>query len=163
MVPTTVEVVSDREVLISRTFDAPRRLVWRVMTEPEFIQRWYGMKIFTVPVCEVDLRVGGRWRFVLRAPDGVEHGYSGVYREVSAPERAVYTENYELLGPGHEMLHVADFTEQFGKTILVTRLTYQTQEDRDAHLQAGMEVGMRESTERLGEVLAQLVREGNHE
>src|SRR5882672_10981167 len=100
-VKASVEILSDREVLITRVFNAPRRLVFEAMTKPEHVKNWYGPCVFTLALCEIDLRPGGKWRYVLRAPDGSEHGFTGVYREIVAPERIVATENYEALMPGH--------------------------------------------------------------
>ncbi|WP_437308648.1 SRPBCC family protein [Sorangium sp. So ce388] len=153
---TNLEIRSDREVVITRTFAAPRRLVFEAMTKPEHVKRWYGLRSLSMSVCEIDLRVGGRWRYVLRAPDGSEHGFTGVYREIARPERVVCTENYEPLGPGHEMVVTATYDERDGKTTLTSRIVYQSQADRDAHLQSGMEAGMRETFERLEELLPTL-------
>ena len=88
---TTVTIVSDRELLMERSFAAPRALVWEAMSRPEYVRQWYGLKILELIICEIDHRLGGRWRFVLRAPDGSEHAFSGVYREITAEERVVYT------------------------------------------------------------------------
>jgi uncharacterized protein YndB with AHSA1/START domain len=154
---TRLELKSDFEVVITRTFAAPRHLVFDAMTKPEHVKRWYGLKVLTMVICEIDLRVGGRWRYVLRAPDGIEHGFTGVYREIVKPEQLVCTENYEALPPGHEMLVTVTFDEQGGETTVTSRIIYQSQADRDAHLQSGMEVGMRETFERLAELLHTLL------
>jgi uncharacterized protein YndB with AHSA1/START domain len=154
---TKLELKSDREIVITRTFAAPRRVVFDALTKPEYVKRWYGLKILTMSVCEIDLRVGGRWRYVLRAPDGSEHGFTGEYREIVPPERIVCTENYEALMPGHEMLVTVTLDEQDGKTTLTSRIVYQSQADRDGHLQSGMEHGMRETYERLAELLSTLL------
>jgi uncharacterized protein YndB with AHSA1/START domain len=153
---TTITIVSDRELLMERSFAAPRALVWEAMSRPEYVRQWYGLKILELIICEIDHRVGGRWRFVLRAPDGSEHAFSGVYREITAEERVVYTENYEPLGPGHEILVTATFDESNGLTRLRSHLQYQSRADRDAHLQSGMEAGANESYDRLSELLARL-------
>ena len=150
---TNVELKSDREVIITRTFAAPARLVWEAMTNPEYVRRWYGLKILECVVCEIDHRVGGRWRYVLRAPDGGEHAFSGEYREIVAPERVVYTENYEPLGPGHEIVVTATFEERDRHTRVTSHLLYKSQADRDGHLQSGMETGANESHDRLAELL----------
>lgn len=100
-------------------------------------------------VCEINLRVGGSWRYVLRAPDGSNHGFFGTYQEITPPERLVYTEGYEGLPPGHDCLVTTTFDEQGGKTTLRSLLFYRSQEDRDAHVASGMEVGMRETLDRL--------------
>jgi uncharacterized protein YndB with AHSA1/START domain len=153
---TNVELKSDREVIITRVFAAPARLVWEAMFKPEYVRRWYGLKILDCAVCEIDHRVGGRWRFVLRGPDGSEHAFSGEYREIVAPKRAVYTENYEPLGPGHEIVVTTTFKERDGQTRLTSYLLYKSQADRDGHLQSGMETGANESHDRLAELLAAL-------
>jgi uncharacterized protein YndB with AHSA1/START domain len=151
-----LELKSQTEIVITRAFAAPRRLVWDAMTKPEYVRRWYGLRILELSNCTIDLRVGGTWRFVLRAPDGSEHGFTGVYREIAAPDRVVYTENYEAIGPGHEMLVTTTFDEHDGKTLLKSRFVYQSEADRDAHLKSGMETGMRESFERLEDLLTTL-------
>lgn len=151
-----LEIRSDREAIITRTFAGPRRLVFDAMTKPEHTKRWYGMKILTLSVCEIDLRVGGTWRYVLRAPDGSEHGFTGVYRVIAPPERIVRTENYEALGPGHEIVVTMTYDEHDEQTTLTIALVYPSQTDRDAHVQSGMEAGMRESFDRLAELLPTL-------
>jgi uncharacterized protein YndB with AHSA1/START domain len=153
---TRVEVVSDREVVITRAFSAPRDLVWQAMSRPEYVRRWYGLKVLELVVCEIDLRVGGQWRFVLRAPDGAEHAFSGVYREIVPPERVVYTESYEPLGPGHAIDVTSRLEEAGGRTTLTARLLYKSRADRDGHIQSGMEVGANESHDRLATLLAGL-------
>ena len=153
---TNVDLKSEREVIITRTFAAPALLVWDAMSKPEYVRRWYGLKILDCIVCEIDHRVGGRWRFVLRAPDGSEHGFNGQYLEIVAPKHVVYTENYEPLGPGHEIVVTATFEERDGHTLLTSHLLYKSQADRDGHLQSGMEMGANESHDRLAELLATL-------
>ena len=154
---TKVEIKSDREVVITRTFAAPRDVVFDAMTKPEYVKRWYGLKVLTMLICEIDLRVGGKWRYVLRAPDGSEHGFTGVYREIVRPERIVSTENYEALMPGHEILVTVTLDERDKKTTVTSHLLYKSQADRDGHLQSGMEAGLRETHERLAELLQTLV------
>ncbi|HLZ25686.1 MAG TPA: SRPBCC family protein [Chloroflexota bacterium] len=152
---TTVTLPSDRELVITRTFDAPRALVFEAMTRPEHVRHWYGPRRFTLVLCEIDLRVGGAWRYVLRDPSGAEYGFSGVYREIVPPERLVSTEGFEGM-PGHEYLATLTLDEHDGKTTLTNTLLYQSVEDRDGHLQSGMEPGMRETLDRLAELLATL-------
>jgi uncharacterized protein YndB with AHSA1/START domain len=152
----TVEVVSDSEVLITRSFNAPRRIVFDAITKPEHVKHWYGVRGLTVVVCQIDLRPGGTWRYVLRGPDGMEHGFSGVYREIVPPERIVSTENYEPIGPGHEMVATVTLEESNGRTTLRNRLRYLSQADRDGHLQSGMEGGMQEAFDRLEELLVSI-------
>ncbi|HLH23947.1 MAG TPA: SRPBCC family protein [Chloroflexota bacterium] len=151
---TTLTLPSDREILITRVFAAPRRLVFEALTRPEHVRRWYGPRRLTLTVCEIDLRPGGAWRYVLCDPEsGQEFGFSGVYREIVPPERIVSTEGYEAL-PGHDYLVTVTLDEHDGQTTLRSHLLYQSREDRDGHLRAGMEPGMRESFARLAELLA---------
>jgi uncharacterized protein YndB with AHSA1/START domain len=149
-----IEIVSDTEIRITRTFDAPRGLVFEAITKPEHVRRWYGCEIMQMTVCEIDLRVGGKWRYVLRMPDGVEHGFHGEYREIVEPERIVSTESYEPIGPGHEMIARVTLEERKGRTLFSNLLTYQSKADRDGHLGAGMEGGMNESFDRLEALLS---------
>jgi uncharacterized protein YndB with AHSA1/START domain len=150
----SVEIVSDTELLITRTFDAPRDLVFEAITTPEHVRQWYGCAAMVMIVCEIDLRVGGQWRYVLRMPDGSEHGWSGEYREIVRPRRIVSTENYEPIGPGHEMAATVTLEEKTGRTIFRNRLAYKSIADRDGHLQSGMEGGMQESFDRLEALLS---------
>lgn len=152
---TTLTVLSEREVVIQRTFDAPRRLVFDVLTQPEHVRQWWGLRDHEMVVCEIDLRVGGKWRYVLQAPDGSQHGFSGEYREIEPPERLVSTEGYEALPPGHDYVATVTLEEQDGRTLLSSHLEYRSVEDRDGHLSSGMEAGMRETYDRLAEHLAQ--------
>jgi uncharacterized protein YndB with AHSA1/START domain len=147
---------SDREILIERVFNAPRRLVFAALTKPEHVAQWYGPRTMTLTSCEIDLRVGGTWRYVLRDPAGNDFGFSGEYREVVPPERLVSTENFEGIPPGHDYLVTVTLAEHEGKTKLTSHLLYKSPEDRDGHIQSGMEPGMRESYDRLAELLATL-------
>jgi len=143
---------SDRETVITRTFNAPRRLVFAAMTKPEHVRQWYGLRDHTMKVCEIDLRVGGKWRYVMQMPDGSEFAFSGEYLEIVPPERLVSTEWFEAI-PGSDYVVTATFAEQDGKTILTSHLRYQSQEHRDGHVNSGMEWGMRETFARLDEHL----------
>ena len=145
----TVEILSDTQVVIARTFDAPRDLVFEAMTTPEHVKRWYGPCVMKMVSCEIDLRVGGKWRYVLRTPDGTEHAFSGEYREIVPSSRIVSTENYEPIGPGHEMIAAVTLEERGGRTLFRNLLTYKSRADRDGHLGSGMEAGMQESLDRL--------------
>ena len=145
----TVEILSDTEVLIARTFNAPRELVFEAITTPEHVKAWYGCDTMKMIVCEMDVRVGGKWRYRLRMEDGSEHGFYGEYREMIAPSRLVSTENYEPIGPGHETLATLTLAERNGRTIFRNRLSYQSKADRDGHLRSGMEQGMNEGLDRL--------------
>ena len=150
----TLSMPSDREVVITAVLDAPRHLVFEATTKPEHVKRWWGPRRTTLTVCEIDLRPGGAWRYVMRDNEtGREDGFSGVYREITPPERLVYTEGWEGL-PGHDYLVTATMEEKDGKTTLTSRLQYKSVEDRDGHVNSGMEGGMRETYDRLGEHLA---------
>ena len=149
-----VDILSDREITITRVFNAPRRLVFEAITKPEYVRRWYGPRVLDMKICEIDLRVGGTWRYVLSAPDGSEHGFTGEYREIDVPARIVSTENYEAMMPGHEMLVTTTLDEVDGRTTLRSHIVYQSKGDRDGHLQSGMEGGMQESFDRCAELLA---------
>jgi uncharacterized protein YndB with AHSA1/START domain len=151
-----IDILSDTEILIARTFDAPRDLLFEAMTKPEHVRNWYGCAVMAMVVCEIDLRVGGKWRYVLRMPDGSEHGFHGQYREIVVPAKLVSTENYEPIGPGHEMLATVTLDErnQGRSTLFQNHLVYPSKADRDGHLGAGMEAGMQESFDRLEQLVA---------
>ena len=149
---TTLTMPSDREILIMRVFDAPRRLVFEALTKPEHVAHWWGPRNMTMLTCEMDLRPGGAWRFVLRGTDGNDYGFRGVYREITPPERLVQTFEFEGM-PGHVSLETATLEEQDGKTKLTVTCHYQSVEDRDGHYNSGMEAGMKESHDRLAELL----------
>lgn len=147
---------SDREIRMTRLFDAPRDLVFRAMNTPEHIRRWWGClgEGYSVPVCEVDFRPGGRWRFVNRHPKG-EAAFHGVYREIEAPERVVFTEIFEEY-PDTESVVTAVLTEEHGKTRLTLTALYPSIEVRDAVLATGMATGAAISYDRLEEVASEL-------
>lgn len=147
-----VTTPSDREIRLTRLFDAPRHLVWEAMSKPEHIRQWWGRlgDGYSVPVCEVDLRPGGRWRFVNRHPHG-EAAFHGVYREIAAPERVVFTEIFEDF-PDTESVVTSILTEENGKTRLTVTALYPSQEVRDMVLETGMEKGAALSYDRLEEV-----------
>jgi uncharacterized protein YndB with AHSA1/START domain len=151
--PATLEHPSDCETLLTRMFDAPPHLVFDAWTKTEFVQRWYGMRDFKTTTCEIDLRVGGKWRWVQTMPDGGEVGFSGKYREIDRPHRLVFSEEFEAM-PGTEYLVTLDFADQNGKTKLTTHMLYKSQEHRDGHLQSGMEWGTNEVYARLDELFA---------
>ncbi len=146
------------EVRMTRLFDAPRELVYEAMTRPEHVRRWWGQlgDGYSVPVCEVDLRVGGKWRFVNRHPKGDAEFY-GVYREIAPPERVVFTEIFAPF-PDTESLVTAVLTEEHGKTRLHATSKYPTKEVRDMVLSTGMEKGAALSYDRLDEVAMALAR-----
>ena len=151
-----VSTPSDREIRLTRVFGAPRHLVFEAMTKPEHIRRWWGCLAegYSVPVCEVDLRPGGRWHFVNRHPKG-EAGFHGVYREITPPERLVFTEIYEPF-PDTESVVTAVFTDENGKTRLTVTSLYPSLDVRDMVLKSGMEKGAAISYDRLEEVAREL-------
>lgn len=151
----TVTTPSDREIVLTRSFNAPRALVWDAVTKPEHVRRWYGCAALTLTVCEIDLRVGGSYRYTMRAADGVDHTMIGLYREVVAPERIVHTERYETTGfTSPDALVTMTLTEQAGRTRLQSVILHASKESRDGHLNAGMENGARETFDRLAALLA---------
>ncbi len=147
---------SDREIVLTRLFDAPRRLVFEAMTKPEHVKRWWGIldERHSVPVCEIDLRPGGKWRFVGKGPQG-EYGFHGVYREIVAPERVVFTEIYDPF-PDAESVVTSVLTEEDGKTRLTATCVYPSLEVRDMVLKSGMTRGAGISYDRLEELVQQL-------
>lgn len=152
---TTVTTPSDREVLITRVVAAPRQLVFDAYTNPAHLPHWMlGPQGWTMPVCEIDLRPGGAWRFVWRRSDGTEMAMRGVYQEVVPPERLVSTEAWG--GDWPETLNTLVLSEQDGKTTITQRIRYPSQEARDAALKTGMREGTVEGFNRLDEYLATL-------
>jgi uncharacterized protein YndB with AHSA1/START domain len=147
-----VTTPTDREIVLTRVFDAPRRLVFDAFTKPELLQRWFGPRGWSLVVCEVDLKVGGAFRFVLRSPDGTDMGMRGVYREIVPPERSVHVESFDDF-PG-ESLVTTVLVEHGGKTTLTATVFYPSQEVRDAVIKSGMEHGAAESYDTLAELLA---------
>jgi len=139
---------SDTELLITRSFAAPRDLVFAAWTTPEHVRQWYGCEIQSFTSCEIDLRVGGQWRYVLTMPDAGEHAFSGEFREIDRPGRLVYTERYEPL-EGSEHLVTITFDEVDGRTTLRARNSYPCKEYRDGHVNSGMETGMNASLDAL--------------
>lgn len=148
-----ISLPSDREILVTRVFNAPRDLVFRAHTDPALVPLWWGQRSATTVVTELDVRPGGGWRFVQRAPDGSEYGFRGEFREIAPPERLVQTFEFEGM-PGHVVLQDMTFTEQDGKTTLTTHEVYASAEDRDGMIASGMESGLHETYERLDELLA---------
>lgn len=152
-----VTTPGDREIAMTRTFDAPRRMVWDAYTRPELIRRWLlGPPGWSMPVCEVDLRVGGTFRFVWTKDGGHEMGMSGVYREIVAPERLVNTEAFDQPWYEGEAEATVTLTEAAGRTTIVTLVRYASREVRDGVLKSGMESGVAASYDRLAEILASM-------
>lgn len=154
----TVTPHGDSAILISRTFNAPRSLVWRAYTEPELVKRWLGVRAgWTLPICEIDLRVGGRYRYVWRKESkDFDMGMSGTYREIEAPDHLICTEQFDDPWYLGESLVTATFTEENGQTTLDLLQQFATQEARDGALNSGMARGVGESFDMLAELLPTL-------
>ena len=149
---TTLTTPSDREVVIVRVVDAPRKRVWDAWTKPEHVKNWLvGFEGWTMPVCEIDLRPGGKWHFVWRKSDGAEMAMTGVYKEVVPPERLVNTERWGPEWP--ETVNTFSFSERGGRTTITIAILYPSKEARDAALKTGMKEGMDVSYEHLAEYL----------
>lgn len=151
-----VSTPSATEVRMTRIFDAPRELVFEAMTKPEHVKEWWGRlgEGYSVPVCEIDLRVGGKWRFVNRHPKG-EVTFYGEYREISAPSRLVFTEIFADY-PDNVSIVTTVFTEVGKKTRMVATVDYGTQEVRDIVLGTGMAKGAATSYDRLNDLVQKL-------
>ena len=152
-----VTAPTDREIVLTRVFDAPRRLVFDAMTKPEMLKRWLlGPPGWSMVVCESDLKVGGVFRHVWRRTDGSEMAMHGVYREVVPPERIVRTETFEFGcdAQAGEQVGTLVLTEHGGKTLLTLTVLYPSKEARDATIASGMEHGVAASYDRLAELLA---------
>ena len=156
----TVTTPSDREIRMTRLFDAPRALVFEAMTRPEHIRNWWGNlgPGYSVPVCEVDLRIGGKWRFVNRTPKGEEAAFYGEYREIDPPGRVVFTEIFEPY-PDAVSTVTALLTDEQGKTRLTATVEYPSREVRDMVRSSGMERGAALSYDRLEDVARSLQRD----
>jgi uncharacterized protein YndB with AHSA1/START domain len=127
---------ADRELVVSRLIDAPRALVFRAWTQPEHIARWWGPQGYTTIFCDMDIRIGGRYRFGMRSPEGTEHWKVGVFRELVEPDRVVFTFAWEAPDGtlGHELLTTVIFTDQDGQTLLTLRQAeFETTDRRDDH------------------------------
>jgi uncharacterized protein YndB with AHSA1/START domain len=157
----TVTLLADEQILITREFDAPRHLVYRAWTTPELVRRWWNAKRGEVTSCEIDLRVGGTWRYVMVTDDGTEVGFHGEYREVVPDERIVSTETYEGLPEGASeeegsTVNTATFTESDGRTTLTILVQAPNRVTRDAIIESGMEAGLQDALDLLEEVAVSL-------
>jgi len=149
-----VTTPSDREIAMTRVFDGPRKLVFDAWTKPELVRRWLlGPPGWTMPVCEIDLRVGGAYRFEWLGQDGTRMGMGGVYREIVIPERIVNTQLFDVDWTGGETLGTLLLTEQGGKTTLTNSVLYSSREARDAALRTRMAEGVEAGYARLDELL----------
>ena len=157
----TVTLPADDQLLITREFNAPKHLVYKAWTTPELVKRWWNAKRGEVTICEIDLRVGGRWRYVMVTPDGLEVGFHGEYREIVPNERIVSTEVYEGLPEGVSdedggTVNTATFTEVDGRTTVTILVQAPSKATRDAIVDSGMEAGMQDALDLLEEVAVSL-------
>ena len=152
-----VSALNDREIVMTRLFDAPRELVFDAFTKPHLIKRWLtGPDGWSLPVCEVDLKVGGKLRYVWRHKDGTDMGLNGSYREIKRPERIVHVELFDEDWTGGEALVTTIFIAQGDQTLMRQTILYASREARDAVLKSPMESGVAQSYNRLAELLATL-------
>jgi len=151
----TVTLPSEREIIMTRVFNAPRELVFKAHIDPTLVAQWWGLRSYTTIVDQLDARPGGKWRFVQRRADGSEEGFRGEFREVVPPERFTWTFEWEGM-PGHIGLETYTFEEQGGQTTLIATSTFNTREERDGVVASGMEAGANESADRLDELLESL-------
>jgi uncharacterized protein YndB with AHSA1/START domain len=150
-----VTTPADREILIEREFDAPRERVFAAFTDPRLIPEWWGRESTTTIVDRMEARHGGDWRFIERNPDGSETAFRGTYREVTAPERIVYTFEWEGM-PGYVSVDTVEFEDLGARTRVTTTAIFHTAEERDGMLESGMEKGLNESYAQLDELLARM-------
>jgi uncharacterized protein YndB with AHSA1/START domain len=166
---------ADREFFITRTFDAPRAMVWKAWTDPRHLAQWWGPHSVTNPVCEIDLRPGGAHRIVMRTPDGTDYPIKGVFREIVAPERLVMTLDcsehpqawQDMVNPGRgeernpagELVQTVTFEDLGGQTRLTIRTRFDTVAIRDSMVKMGMDDGWSQSLERLEALLARRLKE----
>ena len=152
----TVSLPTDEQILITREFNAPRHLVWKAWTTPELVRRWWHANRGEVTVAEIDLRVGGTWRYVSLTPDGVEVAFHGEYLEIVPDERLVSTEVYEGY-PDAQAVDTLTLTEANGRTTLAVLVQHSSKEHRDGHIESGMEPGMQDALDLLERVAVSLV------
>ncbi len=153
-----VTLPTDEQILITREFDAPKHLVYKAWTTPELVRRWWSANRGDVTIAEIDLRVGGDWRYVMVAEGGFEVGFHGEFREIVPNERIVSTGVFEGVPgvPGGESLNTLTLTEADGRTTLSVLVEHDSKEARDAHINSGMEGGMQESMDLLEQVVVSL-------
>jgi uncharacterized protein YndB with AHSA1/START domain len=155
----TVKTPSDTEIVMTREFDAPRELVFEAHSKCEHLEKWWGPRKYSLEVCEMDFRPGGKYRFLHRGPDGLEeHGFRGEYREIVPPEKIAWTFEWEGM-PGHISLDTLTLEDLGGgRTKLVSHSRFDSKEDRDGMIQSGMEEGAGETYDRLAEFVQTLKR-----
>ena len=157
----TVTLPTDEQILITREFDAPRHLVFEAWTTPELVKRWWNAKRAEMTVAEIDLRVGGKWRYAMVTEDGFEVAFHGEYREIVPSERIVSTETYEGVPEGVSeedatTVNTATFAEADGRTTLTILVQASSKESRDAIVESGMEAGLQDALDLLEEVAVSL-------
>ena len=151
----TVTLPADDQILITREFEAPRNLVYQAWTTPELVKRWWHANRGEVKSAEIDLRVGGTWRYVSVTDDGLEFGFHGEFREIVPNERIVSTEVYEGFPEG-EAVNTLTLAEEDGRTTLTVLVQHQSKEHRDGHIESGMEAGMQDAMDLLEQVAISL-------
>jgi uncharacterized protein YndB with AHSA1/START domain len=153
-----VTLPTDEQILITREFDAPKHLVYKAWTTPELVKRWWHANRGEATIAEIDLRVGGKWRYVMIADGGFEVGFHGEYREIVPNERIVSTEVYEGIPDAeeHAALNTLTLTEVDGRTTLTVLVEHPTKEGRDAHINSGMEAGLQDAMDLLEQVAVSL-------
>lgn len=147
---------ADDQILITREFDAPRHLVWRASTEPDLVRRWWSAKRGTMTVCEIDLRVGGRWRYAMDAQHGEEVAFHGEFLEIVPDERLVSTEAFEGAPEGGPAVNTLTLAEHDGRTTLTVLMQLESQAVRDMILATGMEDGLQDAYDLLEEAAVSL-------
>lgn len=153
--PLTITTPGDRNIVVVREFDAPRDLVFLCYSKPELMRRWYGLPDWTMTVCEMDFRVGGKWRFASRSPDGYELASQGIYTRIDANERIDQTETYDDNWTGGETTNVLVLTQSGGRTTATLTVTYPTPEARAGAAASPMATGMEIGFKRLDALLAE--------
>lgn len=153
-----VALQGDTEILITREFNAPRHLVYKAYTTPELVRRWWAGKRGEMTVCEIELRVGGAWRFVMTSSEGFEVAFHGTYREIAPNERLVHTEVYEAM-PDAEAVNTLTFAETDGRTTLSVLVDCGSKQVRDGMMASGMEVGMQEGYDLIEQIAIELAEE----
>ncbi len=152
----TVTLPTDEQILVTREFNAPKHLVYRAWTTPELVKRWWSGHRGEMKTVEIDLRVGGRWRYVMVAEGGFEVAFHGEYREIVPNERIVSTEVYEGMPEAEPALNIVTFTEVDGRTTLTLLMELTSKESRDLVIDSGMEVGMQEQMDLLEQIAVSL-------
>lgn len=151
-----------QEIIVTRTYNAPRELVYKTLTDPILIPQWWGPKYLTTIVEKMEVKSGGQWRFIQHDAEGKTYGFYGVYHLAKSPSLLIYTMEWDGM-PDHVLMNIDRFEERDGITICTSRSIFETVEDRDGMLQTGMEEGTREETERIDELLAKRIQQGTIE